>query len=400
MSGRVLTIGEALKNAKHNALAAWNHSKSSAERSERPDDAANRIFDGFARVKPTYDGPRLKRESAVFAMGSCFAREIEKALTRKGCNVISVDDRILNSAFDVSPGGLRSGFFHRFTPFAMYQEFQQAFGEADGWDDRTLLIDQGTEYIDMNYWDAGGADTSLEATLTRRRITAELVRTAVTADVIILTLGLVESWFHKPSGFHANKVPAPTLIRRKDEFELRIVSYDETLSCLEGIKSLIARHRTTPFQLVVTVSPVPLAKTFTADDLIVANMNSKSTLRAAAAEFCARTPNADYFPSYEMVTYSDPRLAWRPDRTHVEPPMVKHIVKTFADAYYEAGALEDDPLSAALAPSSEAYRGMGSGDGTIDDVHADLMKNFDILADLLNSAIVPGEQAVVQAEDA
>lgn len=397
MNGRTLSIGEALQNAKVNSLAAWNHSKSSSERSERPSDAANRIFDGFARVQPTYDGPRLKRESAVFAMGSCFAREIEKALSRRGCNVISVDDRILRPEFDVSPGALRSGFFHRFTPFAMYQEFQQAFGEAEGWTDKTLLLEQGAEFVDMNYWDAGGADTSLLATLIRRKVAAELVRTAVNADVVILTLGLVESWFHKPSGFHANKVPAQTLIRRKDEFDLHIVSYEETLACLEGIRSLIARHRTTPFQLVVTVSPVPLAKTFTADDLIVANMNSKSTLRAAAADFCARTPEANYFPSYEMVTYSDVHMAWRPDRTHVEPPMVKHIVKTFVDAYYEPGSLMDDPNAASIQPR-DLYRGIASGDASIDKVHGDLMKNFDILADLLDSAIEPSEPVAVQEE--
>ena len=387
MDGRKLSIGEALQNAEVNDLATWNHSKSSAERSERPKDASNRIFDGFGRVLPAYDGPRLKRASGVFAMGSCFAREIEKSLMRRGCNVTSMDDRIQCPEFNVSPGTVRTSFFNRLTPFAIYQEFQQAFGEAEGWDERTLLIEHGEEIVDLNYWNVGGADTSLAATLTRRRLAAELVRQAVEADVVILTLGVTESWVHKPSDFHANKVPAQTLIRHRDEFELHFVSFAETQACLQGIRALIARHRSTPFQLVVTVSPTPLGKTFTAHDLIVANMNSKSTLRAAAAEFCERTPDAHYFPSYEMVTYSDPQLVWRPDRTHVEPAMFRHIINTFTRAYYEPGELAPEKLT---ETASRAGLPVSDGNlrGGLIDVNIALLREMALASKHLEEAML------------
>lgn len=330
---------EVLDYIKTHQLSTWNHSKSSAERSANEDDASNRVFDGFAKVHPRYDGPKLRKQSRVFAMGSCFAREIEQSLVKRGCNVTSVDERINRPEFHDSSGQVRSGFFHRFTPFAMYQEFQQAFAEAEGWTDDTLLIRNGAKAVDLNYHLIPGSDDSVDATLARRRTAAELVREAANADVVILTLGLIESWFHKPSGFHANQVPVQTLLRRREEFQLRLVTFEETVACLEGIKALISRHRTTPFELVVTVSPVPLAKTFTHDDLIVANMTSKSTLRAAAAQFCRSEANVHYFPSYEMVVYSDPKLAWRPDRVHVESDMVKHIVQTFVSNYYEGGEI-------------------------------------------------------------
>ena len=338
----------ALQNPKTNAHSTWNHGKSSAERSERLQDASNRIYDGFARVNADYHGPKLKRSSPVFAMGSCFAREIERTLVQRGCSVISIDERIDRPEFKDSKGETRTGFLHRFTPFAMLQEFQQALGELPGWSERTLILDNGSHVIDLNYWDVDGSDMSLEGTLTRRRLAAELVRRSIEADVIILTLGLVESWLHKPTGLHANKVPAQTLIRNRDDFELHIISHEETIACLEGIRSLLKRHRTTPFQIVVTVSPVPLGKTFTSEDLIIANMTSKSTLRAAAADFCRRHPDTNYFPSYEMVTYSDPRLAWRPDRIHVEPMMVRHIVNTFTRAYYEEGEVRPESKKTAL----------------------------------------------------
>ena len=317
-------------------------------------------------------------------MGSCFAREIERALTQRGCNVISVDDRINRPEFKDSKGEIRTGFFHRFTPFAMLQEFQQAFGELPGWSDRSLIVDSGPTVIDLNYWDVAGSDMSLEGTLTRRRLAAELVRRSAEADVVILTLGLVESWVHKPTGLHANKVPAQTLIRHREDFELHVVTYEETVACLEGIRNLLERHRSTPFQLVVTVSPVPLSKTFTAEDLIVANMTSKSTLRAAAADFCRRMPNASYFPSYEMVTYSDPRLAWRPDRTHVEPVMVRHIVNTFTRAYYKEGELKAGPVADA---ELIRVRTGADSEGSGVEVSVSLLDQLNRASQMLDNAI-------------
>lgn len=330
------SVAAAVRNTKNNKNADWNVSASSSELSSNPEDASNRIFDGYARVRPEYHGKRLNKNSPVFAMGSCFAREIESALISRGCNVVSIDGRIEIPEFQDARGGVRAGFFHRFTPMAMLQEFQLAFGELEGWNEASLIFgDNPARVTDANYWHVPGSDTTLQSTLIRRKLAAELVRASASADIVILTLGLVESWLHKPTGFHANRVPPGVLIKRADEFELRIISVDETLHCLNEIRSLLKRHRSTPFEIVVTVSPVPLQKTWTNKDIIIANLDSKSTLRAAAAAFCQATDNAHYFPSYEMVTYSNVDLAWRPDRVHVNKGMVKHIVETFTGAYYE-----------------------------------------------------------------
>ena len=72
-------------------------------------------------------------------------------------------------------------------------------------------------------------------------------------------------------------------------------------------------------------------------DIVIANATSKAILRAAAAEFVSRHDDVDYFPSYEMVSYSARELAWRPDQIHVNSNMVSHIVKTFCQVYYGDG---------------------------------------------------------------
>jgi hypothetical protein len=332
---------QALKDAKRNAFKSWNRSTSSKELSSFPSDASRRIFDDFAALVPTYTGPKLHADSAVFTMGSCFAREIEAALVTKGGNVISVDNSIDRDEFKDPTGKVRNGFFHRFTPPAMSQEFQACFDELPGWSNRTLIFPLDDDrFIDLNYWQVAGADESGRANDTRRAVAKSLVCRAVDADIIILTLGLTEAWLHKPTGFFANFTTPQFLARHIKDFELHLIGVDETVQRLRDIDAVLKNHHSTGrYQIVVTVSPVPLSATFTDKDIIVANMDSKSTLRAAATAFVAENDHAHYFPSYEMVTYSDVRLAWRPDRVHVKPRMVSHIVSAFTNAYYEEGAL-------------------------------------------------------------
>lgn len=337
---RILSGRQALANAKANAFKTWNRSTSSAEPSAFPEDAGRRIFDGFAELVPAYDRPKLRRESKVFAMGSCFAREIERSLVARGANVVSVDASMERDEFRDPAGKIRDGFFHRFTPRALAQEFEACFGELPGWGARSLVFPQGEDrFLDLNYWQVPGADESGHAVDVRREVARTLVRRAAEADVVIITLGLIEAWLHKPTGFFANFTTPQFLARHRSDFELHLIGVDETVECLESIDRVLRKHhRTGDYRLVVTVSPVPLSATFTDKDIVVANMDSKATLRAAAAAFVAEVPHADYFPSYEMVLYSDVKRAWRPDRMHVRGAMVEHILATFIGAYYEEGA--------------------------------------------------------------
>ena len=328
---------EALANRKLNPRHSWNSGGSTAGLSGDPEDASHRIFGSFVQIRPSYGGPRLQLSDPVFAMGSCFAREIEAALAAAGGNIVSVDERIDRPEFHDGQGRVRSTFFHRYTPRSMLQEFQQAFDEAPGWSDDALLFRQarGDAVSDLNYCSFAGADESETAVRLRRRLARELVRRAAQAKLVILTLGLIEAWRHKPSGLYAN-APAPAVLARKaKEFELLQMDVEDTLGCLEQMHDLLRRrHETGAFQLVVTVSPVPMAATFTRQDVVIANAESKAVLRAAAAKFTAGREGVHYFPSYEMVTYCAPDHAWRPDRLHVNGKVTRGIVKSFMRAYY------------------------------------------------------------------
>lgn len=85
--------------------------------------------------------------------------------------------------------------------------------------------------------------------------------------------------------------------------------------------------------MVITVSPVALERTYTNQDVIVANMMSKSTLRSAAGTLSIQADGVDYFPSYEAAMVSDPNLVWMGDRRNITDWMVTQIIKTFTQSY-------------------------------------------------------------------
>jgi len=316
----------------------WNRSPSSSSRSSYSEDASNRIFDGFSLVNGFQSKIKMKKYDPIFTMGSCFAREIEGSLIKMGGNVLSIDKSIDIPEFYGRDGRMRSGFFHRFTPWSMLLEFQQAFGKAEGWSHDSLLYTMGDDVHDLNYWDIGDSDNRAESVFIRRKTASELIKKCALADTVVLTLGLTESWYDLNFGFHANRVPPSVLARHKENFEFRRASVDDTLTCLHGIHEILKIYMKESFKIIITVSPVPLTRTFTDLDIVVANMESKSTLRVAASEFCRQVNNATYFPSYEMVVYSQPDLAYRPDRVHIESDMVRHIINNFIENYYEGDA--------------------------------------------------------------
>ncbi len=343
-----VSFRNALATQRANPKSVW-HTGDSDEVTTKPEHAAARIFERYSTIAAVYRGPRLKPEDPVFAMGSCFAREIESALLKRGGNVTS-RDRVLirRREFRDNQGRFREGFFHRYTPRAILHEFLIAFDALESWKaDSSLLFRGMLKTRDLNYCVVEGADQGFDAALVRRHIARDLVKRAAEAKLIILTLGLTEGWVETPTGFHLNRFD-PAVARNNDNFAFERQDYGNVLDCLEEIHALLTRHhKTGDFQLVLTVSPVPMYTTFTDQDIVVANMDSKATLRTAAAAFVGRHANVHYFPSYEQVLYSSVKAAWRPDRLHVNKGMVDQIVAQFVTAYYEPGTM------VRLAPSSE-----------------------------------------------
>ena len=104
-------------------------------------------------------------------------------------------------------------------------------------------------------------------------------------------------------------------------------------------------------ELIVTTSPVPLHSTFTALDVRVANVESKSRIRAAVSEFVDRHADVHYFHSYEMVVTAERQSDYfREDGRHVERHAVRYIVSEFLRLFAAPELTLSDVDSSWLTP--------------------------------------------------
>ena len=112
--------------------------------------------------------------------------------------------------------------------------------------------------------------------------------------------------------------------------------------------------------LVVTTSPVPLHATFTKLDVRVANMESKSRIRAAVSEFVERHPDVRYFHSYEMVMTAERQSDYfREDGRHVHRHAVKYIVSEFLRLFGDPSLQMADVDSSWLTPIEKTAATVG-----------------------------------------
>lgn len=282
----------------------------------RSNEGADRVFgaDPAPIISPKF---KLPAEMKIFASGSCFAREIERALFLKGKDVLSWTPNL---------DGIGEEYFHRYTTQAIINDF--SFALNGGWSEDNI-VKVGDQYVDYTGY---GKFSSLEDAAQTRRAVIDIHRKVLEADVLFITLGLVETWFDKSTSTYTNTVPYGQI--RGDRYELRVTDFRENLEALRRFIDALRQHRP-DLKIVLTVSPVPLRVTFSSDDVVVANTYSKSVLRAVAQEIVQADDLIDYFPSYEMVTLANPDAAWLPDRRHVRREFVAKIIDRFMTAYSE-----------------------------------------------------------------
>jgi hypothetical protein len=247
-------------------------------------------------------------DTSVATIGSCFAAELAKMMGAVG----------IRGA--MHPGGLF------YSTAAIRQELERLAG---GWPEREAEpawrvsgghVDPFRDY-DTVYPD--------ETAMLHARAAADAASSEVFegADVVVVTIGLIETWRSRATGNTFRQIPHPAVFEDlKPEFHR--VTVTEMLDDLERIRAVIREHLGAA--MVLTVSPVPLHTTFTALDVRVANAESKGRIRAAVSEFVDRHPDVHYFHSYEMVVTAERQSDYfRDDGRHVHEHAVRYIVSEF-----------------------------------------------------------------------
>lgn len=327
-----LSSEQALRNLRGNKLSVWPDGRTSKGRLgpyTRCDTAA------------TF---RFSRDDLIFTVGSCFAREIEKALSALD---FTLPTTRLRMPADERVSVVPNEILNKYTTSAVVNELRWGLGLVPYPKDGFLRVRD--DLVHDPHLNPSAPPVTLERAMQRRQQINDLVGTLPSCRIFILTLGLVETWFDAKTGLYLNGTPPrPALTAEPDRFSLHRQSYEDIRADLETIFQLLTDHGHPNFKMLISVSPVPFKATFSGQDAIRANTYSKSVLRAAAEEFCASHNNVDYFPSYEMVTLSDRVNAYLDDQIHVKPPMVSRIMGLALSKYVEdfVSPLDDEDLQA------------------------------------------------------
>ncbi|MEO1169874.1 MAG: GSCFA domain-containing protein [Pseudomonadota bacterium] len=358
---------EALQTRRNNPVANWGM------RSEE-----NRV-EPIAR--PAFEVPfRLEPGEPIFTIGSCFARHIEKGLSDRGFR-IPMRELFETEAF----AGVDPLVVNNFGSPSIYNEIAWAFGEQS-FDEELGFVELAPDkFVDLHMVNSLRA-APFDLVRARREGLKKATKTISDCRVLIMTLGLTELWWDEAAQTYLNTTPLPSVIKRwPDRFSFHVLDFQECADYLiEAFKIIFANARP-DFQVLLTVSPVPMAATHRHLDVITANCYSKSLLRTVAEHVVSRFDNVTYFPSYETVTLSDRRISWADDLVHVNREMVEFNVQRMVEAFTGASGsdaeatlpapeIDKEPVEALLL-AEEARRARVNADADFFARHAGAEKN-------------------------
>jgi hypothetical protein len=255
--------------------------------------------------------PLLGIDDSVFTLGSCFARELLRYLTKAG----------VSSKRLWIPSGLNNSF-------AILDFFSWcATGEETGRGFRYDRLETG-EIIE---W---------KPEAERQAYADEFGR----AGAFVFTFGLAEVWEDRETGgvFWRG---VPEEIFDADRHRFRLTTVEENAANIRRIVELCGQLNPTA-PVVLTLSPVPLMATFREASCMTADCVSKSVLRVALDQVMSDGRKGVYYwPSYEVVRWAGAHLPWPAYGLHNRKPrdvskrIVAEIIDAFVEAYYTPEAV-------------------------------------------------------------
>lgn len=246
----------------------------------------------------------IRSRDPVSTFGSCFAQHIGRALHARGFHWL-ITER--------APWGLSAEDALRFN----YGVFSARTGNIYtvsllrqwvGWATDPASVPDDVWEKDGRFYDPWRPNiepdgfASAEEVRISRGAAVRLFRECIERSaVFVFTMGLTESWWDDTSGLEYPMCPgtvAGTYSAKHHQF----VNQDFVFIRENLAKAMKRMRKINPaLRFILTVSPVPLTATMSGQHVLVATMESKSTLRAVAGVLVKQFDFVDYFPSYEII---------------------------------------------------------------------------------------------------
>jgi hypothetical protein len=278
----------------------------------------------------------ISKDTKIMTAGSCFAQYIGQSL--KGLGFAVMDKESPNPYFfpkehwkDFGYGSYTCRYGNIYTAAALLQLVREAFGVWEPKDSDLVWKNSEGKFFDSfrQSIEKDGFHSPEEVKLLRKYHLLKVKEALLEADLFVFTLGLTEAWLSKPDVVYQS---APGVIAgqyNESDFYFKNFSFSEIQKQMIDAIELIRQHNP-KIKFLLTVSPVPLAATYSQSHVLVASILSKSILRAVAGDLHASYDFVDYFPSYEII--SNP---WTGSNNYLEnlreikPSSVKTVMDYF-----------------------------------------------------------------------
>ena len=280
--------------------------------------------------------PIISKNTKVCLMGSCFADEMGWVLAENNINIGEVD-------FTPSMRHVSYPWGTFFSPMSIADIMEISLNQKaeEFFDEKTFIRVpsnlEGSHYEKSNQLSksddfklinlffkarSNTKDYNIAKNLIKQKL--DFFRKSILdADVVIVTLGLIETWVDKNKkkawhSFHGNALKKTSI---DNLAQFKHLNFIEVCEYIKKIINLIGNKK-----IIFTVSPIPLNFTFTNRDVVQANKYSKSVLRAAVDSFID-DKKIFYFPSLEIVQDC---VGWpnsyKKDKRHVKVEVFKDYI--------------------------------------------------------------------------
>ncbi len=270
----------------------------------------------------------LPSDARFSTYGSCFAQHISRALVARKLNWCNAEPAPARTpaqlALDYSYGVFSARTANIYTTAQLVTHLRMATGALDPddieiWPDAARFRDSLRPMIEPD-----GFATEAELRLSRQSMVRAFRRSVTGAEVFVFTLGLTEGWQNIQTGQCYPLCPGTSGgVFDADAHALRNQTYPEVYADMQAALAMLWALNP-KLRVLLTVSPVPLTATASADHVLVATTYSKSTLRAVAGDLARADDRVDYFPSYEII-------AGAPARAGFFEPNMRGVAKQGVD---------------------------------------------------------------------
>lgn len=249
----------------------------------------------------------ISASDKVATAGSCFAQHIARHMRATSFEVLDMEPgppALVSGAFGYGLYSARYGNIYHAR--ALLQLAREAFGEFKPvdwvWQSDDCFFDAFRQTIEP------GGYASVEEVQQQRVHHLKRVRLLFESmDVLVFTLGLTEAWLCEAGGYVVSAAPG-VVAEPMDASRVSFHNFRHS-EIVEDLRAFLAlvRNFNPGLKVILTVSPVPLVATASADHVLPATVYSKSVLRAAAGEVAAEDEHVAYFPSYEIIAGAQAR---------------------------------------------------------------------------------------------